>query len=555
MPIENETSLTFDGVAPGGVISPEMRSKGYDFFMARGAGDFFMTAHTRTGHKIPLSESISSMSFDESLEDVVTSGSVDLDNSIDTNGRRLSQFIGKGTLLVTHVRNPVTGRIEERDRFVVWTRRRAQDGILRIEFYDYMKYLADSKVTVLYTKGTRKRHWNAGEITKHLCRQYGIKLARIPRRCMLEVPYFYQEEEPLLDILIRLWTMEAKKSNRRFILKMVRGRLHVITKPKNPTAKVIEISNGGNDAGILSSISVTDSIEGVATVVRLWGTAKDFADGTPDTRRAVVKSNQYASKTGVATWGRIYLEKPVEGVITKPEINKRAKALLKQTAKSKFEVDVEIVGYPYLRAGSAVRLHEPQAGASGLFWFKTLSHSMSGDGKYVAKGTLTKYEYTKTLAADPDDLKADAVALDGASGTGSVSALTKTNGIPTDVWNTIRAASAKAGVPQAWANSKAMQRLIQSESGFNWTAQNPSSTAYGMFQFLDSTWDDWDTGVTKKQATPGYTSGGKTTISVEGVGSVALWKYNMTVAGLRYIKKRFGNPEKAWAFKQAHNWY
>src|SRR5213078_4679023 len=35
-----------------------------------------------------------------------------------------------------------------------------------------------------------------------------------------------------------------------------------------------------------------------------------------------------------------------------------------------------------------------------------------------------------------------------------------------------------------------LRQLVMHESGFNNEAQNPTSTAYGMFQFLDSTWPD-----------------------------------------------------------------
>jgi len=76
----------------------------------------------------------------------------------------------------------------------------------------------------------------------------------------------------------------------------------------------------------------------------------------------------------------------------------------------------------------------------------------------------------------------------------------------------------------------ALRQLIMHESGFNNRAQNPNSTAYGMFQFLDSTWAG--TGI-QKTSDP--------------------WK--QTQAGLRYIKDRYGSPADAWAWWQDHNWY
>lgn len=89
-----------------------------------------------------------------------------------------------------------------------------------------------------------------------------------------------------------------------------------------------------------------------------------------------------------------------------------------------------------------------------------------------------------------------------------------------------------AGVPQSWAKSQALANLIQHESSFRATAQNPTSTAYGLFQFLNTTW-----------ATVGCT---KTSDA-----------YQQSVCGLRYIQRRYHTPEAAWRFWQAQSphWY
>jgi hypothetical protein len=75
-----------------------------------------------------------------------------------------------------------------------------------------------------------------------------------------------------------------------------------------------------------------------------------------------------------------------------------------------------------------------------------------------------------------------------------------------------------------------LENLWGKESGWNPNAQNPSSTAYGIPQFLDSTWAG--TGIAK-------TSDG----------------YRQIDAGLIYIEQRYGTPCSAWAHSQANNWY
>jgi Transglycosylase-like domain len=76
----------------------------------------------------------------------------------------------------------------------------------------------------------------------------------------------------------------------------------------------------------------------------------------------------------------------------------------------------------------------------------------------------------------------------------------------------------------------ALNSLVMSESGWCNLAQNPTSTAYGIGQFLNTTWAS--VGGTK-------TSSAQTQIQLM----------------LLYIKQRYGTPSAAWAFHQANNWY
>ncbi len=75
-----------------------------------------------------------------------------------------------------------------------------------------------------------------------------------------------------------------------------------------------------------------------------------------------------------------------------------------------------------------------------------------------------------------------------------------------------------------------LENLWGRESGWNPDAQNPSSTAYGIPQFLDSTWAG--TGIAK-------TSNG----------------FRQIDAGLIYLDSRYGSPCGGWAHSQATGWY
>ena len=88
-------------------------------------------------------------------------------------------------------------------------------------------------------------------------------------------------------------------------------------------------------------------------------------------------------------------------------------------------------------------------------------------------------------------------------------------------------AMSKVGSAQQFS---CLEKLWGKESGWNPNAQNPTSTAYGIPQFLNSTWAS--TGIAK-------TSDG----------------YRQIDAGLIYIDSRYGSPCGAWAHSQSTGWY
>lgn len=100
------------------------------------------------------------------------------------------------------------------------------------------------------------------------------------------------------------------------------------------------------------------------------------------------------------------------------------------------------------------------------------------------------------------------------------------------------AAGGNVGLVQSMAASRgwtgaewnALYAVVMRESGFNNNAQNPTSTAYGMFQFLDSTWGAYGASKTSDPTA-------------------------QTTAGLNYIASRYGSPSNALAHENAYGWY
>lgn len=73
-------------------------------------------------------------------------------------------------------------------------------------------------------------------------------------------------------------------------------------------------------------------------------------------------------------------------------------------------------------------------------------------------------------------------------------------------------------------------QIVQRESGFNHLAQNPRSTAFGLFQFLDKTWKGY-----------GYAKTDDPAIQAK--------------AGMAYLKARYGTPQRAMDHHHARGWY
>lgn len=85
----------------------------------------------------------------------------------------------------------------------------------------------------------------------------------------------------------------------------------------------------------------------------------------------------------------------------------------------------------------------------------------------------------------------------------------------------------------SWTSGQEWEDLVSlwnQESGWNSNAQNPTSTAYGIAQFLNTTW-----------ATVGGTKTSDPATQIKD--------------GIEYIEQRYGSPSMAWAHETANNWY
>lgn len=91
--------------------------------------------------------------------------------------------------------------------------------------------------------------------------------------------------------------------------------------------------------------------------------------------------------------------------------------------------------------------------------------------------------------------------------------------------------TAAASIGWTGAQWTALYDVEEREAGFNLTAKNPSSGAYGLAQFINGPSE--------------YAQYGGNSFTAAG----------QIVAMLNYIKQRYGTPEAAWAHEESYGWY
>ncbi|WP_344324162.1 lytic transglycosylase domain-containing protein [Kitasatospora putterlickiae] len=149
----------------------------------------------------------------------------------------------------------------------------------------------------------------------------------------------------------------------------------------------------------------------------------------------------------------------------------------------------------------------------------------------AAKEAAAKAEAEKAAKAAEEKRKADEAAANRSK---ARSAMAATDGAASAPAVSVSPGSVQALAQQIIGNDAQFQcfsQIVKRESGWNYTATNKSSGAYGLVQALPGT----------KMASAG-----------------ADWRTNPATQikwGLGYMNSRYGSPCGAWSFWQSHHWY
>jgi phage-related protein/LysM repeat protein len=186
----------------------------------------------------------------------------------------------------------------------------------------------------------------------------------------------------------------------------------------------------------------------------------------------------------------------------------------------------------------------PAQDAGGLF--NTMAGWVKGAAETFARGILPNGWIEdmgiNVLGKAWDGIKGMATGLVGGIGNAIGNLIhTGQDVAPGDTNATKRTVQGVASMPSfGWGSTaqwNAINWIVNHESGWNPRAQNPTSTASGLFQQIDGTWRAY-----------------------RPIGNNAAHMKDATVndqaqAGLNYIRSRYGSPTQAQAFWQGHHWY
>lgn len=133
----------------------------------------------------------------------------------------------------------------------------------------------------------------------------------------------------------------------------------------------------------------------------------------------------------------------------------------------------------------------------------------------------------------PSNLTSTGGSSSSSSNTGSSQTVTPTGGTATGTAAQNAALGQQMAAAMGWTGAEwtALNNVAMQESGWSMTAQNPTSSAYGIAQFINGPSE--------------YATYGGDSTTAKG----------QITAFLNYIKQRYGTPTKAWQHEQQYNWY
>lgn len=331
--------------------------------------------------RIRLDPMITSMTWDDNL---IQTASISLTNPYKNNklnvalGHKISIFYSpkKGgggwrklfTLRVTEVTESADGETMD------------------IVASDQLDWLKKSRDDFSYRKGKgkskdkRPNGWYAHQITRDVCKRYGIKVGSLAKGRHAITNLTKKNASPL-SIIEEAYKKEREETGYKYVIRMRRGKLTV-----RRLRRSRELLIYGGQA--LEGQVVRRLNKKLATELTVRGQVEE--DGSEKKRTVKVKAKKKVRRR----FGFIHNFWNLEGEDAKSvaALRRKGKRELVDRQKPDEEVSITVPGYPGLQRGDALRLAWPQAQMRELVYVTAVSHSVTA-GDYTTDLTLSFDEF------------------------------------------------------------------------------------------------------------------------------------------------------------------
>jgi hypothetical protein len=225
-----------------------------------------------------------------------------------------------------------------------------EEGQLEIELHDDLDPLRRNRRKWRYRRTKRRRRgWRCDEVARDVARRDGIRLGRIAKGTKrfrkIEI------EGSTLDVLREAYGKESEESGRRFVIRMVRGRLNILPYRRNPILYVFgrQLQGAVVDKTGKKPITV---LEGKGRI----GKGEDAKKITyTEVREKLVRR-----------FGYVHREKNFGRVSSHAELKRLVRREMARSVRLKPRATFTTAGVPFIRRGDGAYLHLRREGFGGI---------------------------------------------------------------------------------------------------------------------------------------------------------------------------------------------
>lgn len=238
----------------------------------------------------------------------------------------------------------------------VFRREKSTDrNVMEVTCLDRGVYLNQNQAVYRFVNQT------AAEITRQVCREYGIKVGELPEPGRAITRNFLGST--LYDIIQTAYTLAAQETKKKYFIVFDGDTLTV---QQEATGDPLVLAGGSN----LMTADITESIENMVNQVNIY-----------DKQDNLIRSMREESSVSLYGLMQRYLKQQDD-----EDASEEAQKILEDNGVSQ-KITVECLGNTGCVTGQTVMMQEPYTGLYGVFWIENDTHTWKL-GQYYNKLTL-----------------------------------------------------------------------------------------------------------------------------------------------------------------------